>query len=93
MMTGQGNATAAGAARDIEVGAAGGLMLRGRWWRRVEPRGAIVIAHGFGEHGGTYCDVAESLGRMLDVDIIAVGVTYRFDDPAPRPRDTLVRKY
>lgn len=27
------------------------------------------------------------------VDIVSVGLTYRFDDPAPRPRDTLVRKY
>jgi alpha-beta hydrolase superfamily lysophospholipase len=90
MMTGRGKATAAGAARDIEVGAAGGLMLRGRWWRRAEPRGAIVIAHGFGEHGGTYGYVAESLGRMLDVDIIAVDLRGHGRSPGRRG---VVRRY
>jgi alpha-beta hydrolase superfamily lysophospholipase len=90
MMIGQGKATAAGAARDIEVGAVGGLMLRGRWWRRAEPRGAIVIAHGFGEHGGTYCYVAESLGRMLDADIIAVDLRGHGRSPGRRG---VVRRY
>src|SRR5262245_38627236 len=51
MMTGQRKAAASGAVRDIEVRAADGLMLRGRWWRRAEPRGVVVITHGFGEHG------------------------------------------
>ncbi len=27
------------------------------------------------------------------VDLVSVGLTYRWDDPAPRPRDTLIRKY
>jgi alpha-beta hydrolase superfamily lysophospholipase len=72
MMTGQDKATAAGAVRDIEVPSVGGLTLRGRWWRRAEPRGVIVITHGFGEHGGTYRHVAEALGSALDVDVVAV---------------------
>jgi alpha-beta hydrolase superfamily lysophospholipase len=90
MMTGQGKAATAGAARDIEVKAPGGLMLRGCWWRRAEPRGAVVITHGFGEHGGTYRHVAESLGRMLDVDIIAVDLRGHGRSPGRRG---VVRRY
>ncbi len=89
MMTGQGKATAA-AARDIEVKAAGGLMLRGRWWRGAGARGVIVIAHGFGEHGGTYRYVAESLSRRLDVDIIAVDLRGHGRSPGRRG---VVRRY
>ncbi len=92
MMTGEGKATASSAVRDIEVRAADGLTLRGRWWRRAQPRGALVIAHGFSEHGGTYRHVAEWLGSALDLDVIAVdlrghgrspgrrGVVRRYDD-------------
>ncbi len=58
--------------QDIELRATDGLLLRGRWWRRQAPRGAIVIAHGFGEHGGAYRRVAEQFCARLDVDVIAV---------------------
>ncbi len=78
--------------RDIEVGSADGTMLRGRWWRRQAPRGAVIISHGFAEHGGCYRHIAEALGARLDLDVIAVdyrghgrspgrrGVVKRYDD-------------
>jgi alpha-beta hydrolase superfamily lysophospholipase len=68
------------------------MVLRGRWWRRPAPRGAIIISHGFAEHGGCYRRVAEAFGARLEVDVIAVdyrghgrspgrrGVVRRFDD-------------
>ena len=77
-------------ARDIEVRAADGLMLRGRWWRRAEPRGTLVIAHGFGEHGGTYRHVAEALGTRLDMDVVAVD--FRGHGRSPGRRG-VVRRY
>ena len=67
-------------------------MLRGRWWRRPAPRGAILISHGFAEHGGCYRRVAETLVARLEVDVIAVdyrghgrspgrrGVVWQYDD-------------
>jgi alpha-beta hydrolase superfamily lysophospholipase len=58
--------------QDIELRAADALVLRGRWWRRPTPRGVIVVAHGFGEHGGGYRRVAEQLSSRLDVDVVAV---------------------
>jgi alpha-beta hydrolase superfamily lysophospholipase len=57
---------------DIEVRSADGLILRGRWWRRSEPRGVVIVAHGFGEHGGSYARVADTLGSTLDLDVVAV---------------------
>jgi alpha-beta hydrolase superfamily lysophospholipase len=65
-------ATAPSQVREIEVRAADGIMLRGRWWRRAEPRGSVIVSHGFGEHGGTYRHVAEYLGAVLECDVIAI---------------------
>jgi alpha-beta hydrolase superfamily lysophospholipase len=90
MMTGRRKTAAAGAVRDIEVRAADGLMLRGRWWRRAEPRGVVVITHGFGEHGGTYRNTAESLGSALDVDVVAVDLRGHGRSPGRRG---VVRRY
>jgi alpha-beta hydrolase superfamily lysophospholipase len=45
--------------------------LKARWWRRPRPRGVVVIAHGFGEHGGAYADAAETLSAALEVDVAA----------------------
>jgi alpha-beta hydrolase superfamily lysophospholipase len=90
MMTGQGKAAAAGAVRDIEVKAVDGLVLRGRWWRRREPRGAIVIGHGFSEHGGVYRYAAEWLGAALDLDLIAVDQRGHGRSPGRRG---VVRRY
>jgi alpha-beta hydrolase superfamily lysophospholipase len=90
MMTGQGRAAAAGAVRDIEVKAADGLVLRGRWWRRAEPRGVVVVTHGFGEHGGTYRNAAESLGSALELDVVAVDLRGHGRSPGRRG---VVRRY
>lgn len=45
---------------DTVVGA-GGARLRTRLWPAGEPRGAVVVVHGFGEHSGRYVDVARFL--------------------------------
>jgi len=58
-------------ARQLEIRAFDGTKLKARWWRRPEPRGLVIIAHGFGEHGGTYERVAETLGAAIQVDVIA----------------------
>ena len=90
MMTRQGRAAAAGTVRDIEVRASDGLNLRGRWWRRAEPRGILLITHGFGEHGGTYRHTAESLGSALDVDVVAIDLRGHGRSPGRRG---VVRRY
>src|SRR5215475_5763459 len=56
---------------DLTIPSFDGLPLRAWSWRRATPRGVIVIAHGFGEHGGCYRHVAEVLGPALDVDVLA----------------------
>jgi len=48
-----------------------GLVLQGRHWARPKPRGVVIVAHGFGEHGGCYRHVAEALGSALEVDFVA----------------------
>jgi alpha-beta hydrolase superfamily lysophospholipase len=59
--------------RDLSIPTADGLTLKGWHWTRPGPgpRGVVVIAHGFGEHGGCYGHVAEALGPALDVDFVA----------------------
>ncbi len=83
-------ATSPSPVREIEVRAADGLRLRGRWWPRAEPSGVLVIAHGFGEHGGAYRHVAEWLGRALDLDVVAVD--FRGHGTSPGRRG-FVRRY
>jgi len=56
---------------DVAIPAEDGLVLRGRYWRRPDPRGVIVVAHGFGEHGGCYRHVAHALTDSLNVDFLA----------------------
>ena len=72
MMPSERTATAQALVRDIEVRSWDGMALRGRWWRRQSPRGAVIISHGFAEHGGCYRRTAEVLGARLDLDVIAV---------------------
>src|SRR4051794_7734756 len=56
---------------EVVVPAADGLALRGWFWTRPRPRGVVVVAHGFGEHGGCYRHVADALGPALEVDFLA----------------------
>jgi alpha-beta hydrolase superfamily lysophospholipase len=59
------------APRDVEIGSSDGVVLRGWYWPHPAPRGVVVIAHGFGEHGGCYEHVARALGPVLEVDVVA----------------------
>lgn len=56
---------------DVSIPTPDGLVLRGRHWARPNPRGVVIVAHGFGEHGGCYRHVAEALGPALEVDFVA----------------------
>jgi alpha-beta hydrolase superfamily lysophospholipase len=76
--------------REIEVRVTDGMVLRGRWWCRLGPRGVVIVSHGFGEHGGSYARVADVLGLALDLDVIAVD--YRGHGKSPGRRG-VVRKY
>jgi alpha-beta hydrolase superfamily lysophospholipase len=92
MMSSEQIAMAQALVRDIELRTGDGMTLRGRWWRRPSPRGAVIISHGFAEHGGCYRRLAEVLTTRLDLDAIAVdyrghgrspgrrGVVKRYDD-------------
>jgi alpha-beta hydrolase superfamily lysophospholipase len=76
--------------REIEVRVADGLILKGRWWRRQAPRAAIIVSHGFSEHGGTYRHVADTLSHALDVDVVIVD--FRGHGTSPGRRG-VVRRY
>ena len=56
---------------DVSIPTPDGLVLLGRHWARPNPRGVVIVAHGFGEHGGCYRHVAEALGPALEVDFVA----------------------
>jgi alpha-beta hydrolase superfamily lysophospholipase len=90
MIPGEQMTTAKSVVRDIEVRSFDGMPLRGRWWRRHAPRGAVIISHGFAEHGGCYRRVAEMLGDRLEFDVIAVD--YRGHGLSPGRRG-VVRRY
>jgi alpha-beta hydrolase superfamily lysophospholipase len=78
--------------RDVVIVSADETPLRGWYWERSEPRAVLVIVHGFGEHGGCYRHVAETLGPALDIELLAPdhrghgrspgrrGVVGRYDD-------------
>src|SRR5262245_30259651 len=67
-------ATQEASPRDVTIASADGTVLRGWHWTRPAPRGVLVVVHGFGEHGGCYRHVAEALGPVLDVDVLAVDI-------------------
>jgi alpha-beta hydrolase superfamily lysophospholipase len=89
MISGERMAAAQGRVAEIEVRAADGIRLRGRWWRRPAPRGVVIIAHGFGEHGGGYERLSEPLGTRLELDLIAVD--FRGHGRSPGRRGVLRR--
>ncbi len=82
MIPGQRMSTLTTAVQEVQVKGAHGVVLQGRWWRRTHSRGAMIIAHGFGEHGGTYRHIAEVLGPALDIDVIAVDLAATVGAPA-----------
>ncbi len=57
--------------RDVALSAADGHPLRARLWPHPRPRAIMVVAHGFGEHGGCYRHLAEALGPALGLEVLA----------------------
>lgn len=57
--------------RVLTIPGKNGLALHGRHWAVSDPRGVVVIAHGFGEHGACYDHVARAVGPMAGVDFVA----------------------
>lgn len=58
-------------ARDLLIPNKDGHRLHARLWSVEKPRGVVVIAHGFGEHGGWYDHVARAIGPACDLDFLA----------------------
>jgi alpha-beta hydrolase superfamily lysophospholipase len=54
--------------RDVLIPTADGLDLHARYWAIPDPRGVVVVAHGFGEHGNWYDHVARAVGPAAGVD-------------------------
>lgn len=77
-------------ATDVEVPSEDGTRLKGRWWRCRNPRALLVIAHGFGEHGGSYAHVADELIGAHSVDVLAVD--FRGHGRSPGRRG-VIRRY
>ncbi|WP_250847151.1 alpha/beta hydrolase [Aquisphaera insulae] len=67
-----------------------GVALRVRTWPVVSPRGVVVVAHGLGEHGGTYAPIAEAVGMPLGLEFVAVD--FRGHGMSPGRRG-VVRRY
>jgi alpha-beta hydrolase superfamily lysophospholipase len=59
------------ATRDVVITADDGHPIHARFWPVRAPRGILVIAHGFGEHGGCYSHVAELLGDRAGLEVLA----------------------
>jgi alpha-beta hydrolase superfamily lysophospholipase len=70
--------------REIEIRALDGITLKARWWRHVSPRGLLIAAHGFGEHGGAYARMAQAVGTALEIDVVAADFRGHGLSPGPR---------
>ncbi len=88
--TGSGAEGMVGEQTPIEIGSFDGLTLRGRSWRSKTRRGVLSISHGFGEHGGTYGEIARTLVDALGIDVVAFD--FRGHGRSDGPRG-YVRKY
>ena len=47
---------------DLTIPSRDGVDLKARCWSVPSPRGILVVAHGLGEHGGAYADLARAIG-------------------------------
>ena len=63
--------TPAASPRDVTIPARDGQALKAWHWTRPDPRGVVVVAHGFGEHGGCYRHVAEFLGAAVEAEVVS----------------------
>ncbi len=57
--------------RDVELKPEDGMTLAARLWEAPTPRATLVVAHGFGEHGGCYEPLARWLVDDPGVDVLA----------------------
>lgn len=71
-------------AQDVEVPTPDGLRLQGRLWSRPDAVGAIIVAHGFGEHGGTYERLAQTIVRKVGLDVLAADLRGHGRSPGRR---------
>ena len=61
-----------GFALELKIAGEDGIPLHARLWKAASPRGALVIAHGLGEHSGNYQELAEQLvGAPSCLDVLA----------------------
>jgi lysophospholipase len=49
-----------------------GTPLKGRFWTSERPRAVLMIAHGLGEHAGSYQRLAEEIAPTLSIDVLGV---------------------
>jgi alpha-beta hydrolase superfamily lysophospholipase len=75
---------------DLTIPSRDGVDLKARCWSVPSPRGVMIVAHGFGEHGGAYAHLAGAIGPVLDFDIIALD--FRGHGRSPGRRG-VVRRY
>ncbi len=57
--------------RELKIPGKNGLALHGRHWAVSDPRGVVVVIHGFDEHGACYDHVARAVGPIAGVDFVA----------------------
>lgn len=75
---------------DLTIRSGDGVNLKARCWSVPSPRGIMVVAHGFGEHGGVYAHFAEAIGPPLDLEITSLD--FRGHGRSPGRRG-VVRRY
>jgi alpha-beta hydrolase superfamily lysophospholipase len=57
---------------DVAFPSLDGVALKGRFWTSEQPRALLIIAHGLGEHSGSYNRLAEELVPRLSIDILGL---------------------
>ena len=77
-------------AREVAITSPGGPTLHARYWPVELPRGVVVLAHGFGEHGGSYDAAVRAIGEAARVDFVVPDLRGHGRSPGRRG---VVRKY
>ncbi len=57
---------------DVAFPSLDGTPLQGRFWTTEVPRAVLIIAHGLGEHGGSYNRLATDLVQRLSIDVLGM---------------------
>ncbi len=57
--------------RDVTTRSPDGKTLRGRIWTVAGPRASLIVAHGLGEHGGSYARFAGEITSALGINVVA----------------------